>query len=450
MVVLFISFILFFTLESLHASSPLLISSRSVSLSEKLNSHQASRHELFLSDPKKLVSPDFDIPKELLEPVTFWFLIYTEYSSQQVVFHHRDRPLLILDVFDVGTLRDAARSAAIAARRGLIESTLLELSKSPNGACPKPPANEFCTTLLDNLKRSDTKIPNSAKARSEYFLELKASLRSQSGQKDFINTGLTHLYPFEVKLTQIFQLFDVPGELLALAFLESSFNTRARSRVGAAGVWQFIRTTGSQFFVISQRQDDRINPLVSTLGALQLLKQNHKTLGRWDLAIWSYNSGMRHVLDARKFWKKEEFDLVYFLNNYNNPRIGFASRSFYPSFLALVYALAYKKDIYFNRDMTPVSPFITIDRDNLHFYVFLCQTKPNFIFNALSTTSPDLRELNTHLLARYHNTNFPRGTIFVSDRPLTDRRYFKVPPENYTNRYPKNWLRLLGSRNCQN
>jgi len=364
-----------------------------------------------------------------------------------VVLHHRDRPLIIFQVVDVTGLRDRTRANAIALKRNELTSLFDFLAKN-NGKCAGQTTTINCQQLLEVLSKSDIKPPNQKNEIEKYFKNLKSTIRSQSGQRDMIFQGIHNLIPFEKKISQIFGLFDVPGELLAIAFLESSFNTRARSTAGAAGVWQFIRTTGSQYFSITQKHDDRLNPLISTLGALQLLKQNHRRAGRWDLAIWGYNSGLRHVLDAKRKLKKDDMDLHFFFENYSHRSIGFASRSFYPSFLALVYALAYKKVIYLDRSVIPTSSHLRLDFDNIKFYVLLCSTSPKFIFDSLSNTSPDLIELNSHIHRRYHSTNLPRGTIFVSDRPLTNRRYFEVPPQNYTNRYPKNWGLLIRNQSC--
>jgi membrane-bound lytic murein transglycosylase D len=401
----------------------------------------------FKNDPASLVTDEFSIPDPFYEATSFWFNIYTNFTTDQVVLHHRDRPSIIFQVIDVTGLRDRTRANAIAVKRNELASLFDFLSKN-DGKCAGQTTTINCQQLLDVLSKSGISPPTLKKEIEKYFQNLKSAIRSQSGQRDMILQGIHNLIPFEKKISQIFGLFEVPGELLAIAFLESSFNTRARSTAGAAGVWQFIRTTGSQYFSITQKHDDRLNPLISTLGALQLLKQNHRRAGRWDLAIWGYNSGLRHVLDAKKKLKKEDMDLHFFFENYSHRTIGFASRSFYPSFLALVYALAYKKVIYLDRSVVPVSSPLRVDSDNIKFYVFLCNTSPKFIFDSLRNTSPDLVELNSHIHRRYHSTNLPRGTIFVSDRPLTSRRYFEVPPQNYTNRYPKNWRLLLRNQSC--
>lgn len=396
------------------------------------------------ADPLNLIHDDFAIPSYFREATEFWFAIYTKYSSDQVVVHHRESHSLIFDVIDVTGLLGKPRAKRIADARKRLTDLLKHLSKS-NGACPDDDQRQYCLEILKVLQQYGLVTPKTTKERAKFYLELASSVRSQSGQKNFIQNGLAQLAPLAPKIDHLFKLFDVPGELIAIAFLESSFNTRARSRVGAAGVWQFIKTTGQQFFTVTPKQDDRLNPLISTLGALQMLKQNQKIAGRWDLAIWSYNSGLRHILEAKKELKTSDLKLSHFLENYEHPRIGFASKSFYSSFLALVHVLAYHQWLI---EKSTDHRTLQISAKDIYFYVMLCKTSPSFIYDALKKTSPDIEELNTHLSPRYKNTQYPRGTIIVSDRPLTERRYFKVPEQNYTNRYPRNWSRLISRYSC--
>src|SRR5690606_14938545 len=116
------------------------------------------------------------------------------------------------------------------------------------------------------------------------------------------------------------------------------------SKVGASGVWQFMRYIGSHFMDINRRHDGRSQPLMATASALHLLRQNIKIMGRWDLAITAYNSGTKHLLKGRRLMesKKREGSLANILEYYEHEHIGFASKNFYAEFLALTRALAYR------------------------------------------------------------------------------------------------------------
>jgi membrane-bound lytic murein transglycosylase D len=303
---------------------------------------------------------------------------------------------------------------------------------------------ELCPQILKSISESKIKIPKNTKDKKLFFKERADSLRFQTGQRDMIAKGLHLSAPFFDKIYELIELYEIPSELLALAFLESSFNTNARSRAGATGVWQFMKVTGHHFMIVTPKNDHRLNPLLSTLAAFQLLKQSRKILGRWDLAVWSYNSGTPAVLNAQKKHGGSSMTLADMLQNYESERIRFASTNFYSSFLALVHALTYR--YYLFPDELPDNN--KIDAKNLKFYVSLCSFRPNWFFSLLEKTSPNIRDLNSHLRKRYRNTKYPRGTILISDRDLTKGRYYKLPKENYTNRYTKNWRLLIKGMKC--
>ena len=77
--------------------------------------------------------------------------------------------------------------------------------------------------------------------------------------------------------------YNLPVELTRLPFVESSFNIRARSKVGASGIWQFMRSTGKLFLKINDGVDERNDPIRATEAAAKLLKMNFGSLKSWPL-----------------------------------------------------------------------------------------------------------------------------------------------------------------------
>ena len=77
------------------------------------------------------------------------------------------------------------------------------------------------------------------------------------------------------RIVSILRRHNVPVELAALPMVESTFNPAARSKVGAAGLWQFIRSTGRNYLTITRKRDDRQDPIRSTEAAARLLKHNY-------------------------------------------------------------------------------------------------------------------------------------------------------------------------------
>ncbi len=91
----------------------------------------------------------------------------------------------------------------------------------------------------------------------------------------------------------------MPTELALLPFIESAFNPQAVSSAKAAGMWQFIPSTG-KFYDLKQNafRDDRRDVLASTRAALDYLQKLYGMFGDWHLALAAYNWGEGSVSRA--------------------------------------------------------------------------------------------------------------------------------------------------------
>lgn len=94
---------------------------------------------------------------------------------------------------------------------------------------------------------------------------------------------------------------DMPRELLYLAAIESGFSPRARSRVAAMGMWQFMGPTAEAFGLrIDAYVDERRDPVRATEAALDYLSDLHERFGSWYLAAAAYNAGPSRVAQTVK------------------------------------------------------------------------------------------------------------------------------------------------------
>jgi membrane-bound lytic murein transglycosylase D len=100
----------------------------------------------------------------------------------------------------------------------------------------------------------------------------------------------------------------LPRDLRCVAMAESGFEPTVRSHAGAAGMWQFVRTTGAEFG-LSQTHwvDERLDPERSTRAAAAYLSRLHARFGNWELALASYNMGYGALLRAMRKYNTNDF-----------------------------------------------------------------------------------------------------------------------------------------------
>lgn len=131
----------------------------------------------------------------------------------------------------------------------------------------------------------------------------------------------------------------LPDELKYLSIIESGLNPTARSRVGAAGLWQFMPSTGRLFKLYQDYYiDERLDPYKSTEAACIYLKSLYNRFKDWELVLASYNAGPGKVRRAirRSGYKRNFWEIYNYL-----PR---ETRSYLPQFTAIIYVLNHQED----------------------------------------------------------------------------------------------------------
>ena len=154
--------------------------------------------DYLLDDPEGLISSDFQVLHQLRDRVHFWFQVYNIYENTDIILHDKDFPWIIYKVVDVAGLSEKER----------IRKVVFEIRK---------------------LKK------------------FRGRIREQQGLRNSIEFALEKSGQYIETMEKIFEENHMPIELTRLPIVESSFNPKAYSRSGAAGLWQFMRKTGKHF-----------------------------------------------------------------------------------------------------------------------------------------------------------------------------------------------------------
>lgn len=284
------------------------------------------------------ITKNFTIPEPLARRAHFWRRIYSIWSTDDFVLHSSEYPEVIMEVArSDSSLSEAAKSErakkTLRDRQKHYRSLLLTMHYNR-----KLSSFEF-DPVMNRIARSMAHISDPNK-----YSVVANSLRVQRGQKEFIAKGIQASGRYLPIIEREFTRKGLPHELARIAFVESSFNVKAVSKVGASGVYQFMRFTAKDFMTVNDAIDERRDPIKSGYAAARLFEMNYKILGNWPLAITAYNHGAFSLRSAVK--KLGSNDLTYLINKYDNRSFGFASKNFYCEFLGILSTYEHR-DVYF-------------------------------------------------------------------------------------------------------
>ena len=158
--------------------------------------------------------------------------------------------------------------------------------------------------------------------------------RSRTLIEEMLGMSLYYMPIFE----QALEKEGLPLELKYLPIVESAMDPNAVSRVGAAGLWQFMIGTGKGLGLeINSLVDERRDPYRSSAMAAKYLKNLYQIYNDWSLAIAAYNCGPGNVNKAlhRNGGTGDFWDIYDYL-----PR---ETRGYVPAFIAANYAMTYYK-----------------------------------------------------------------------------------------------------------
>lgn len=205
--------------------------------------------------------------------------------------------------------------------------------------------------LKKRLAEMDAKSPFNIEYSKGLENIIKSYLKNRPRSYERLMAISEYYFPmFEEHLAK----YNVPIEIKYLAVIESALNPRAKSRVGATGLWQFMYPTGKQYNLeVNSYVDERSDPLKATEAACQYLSSLYNIFGDWDLVLASYNAGPGNVTKAIR--RSGSY------KNYWNIRrnLPTETQGYVPAFLATMYVYEYAKEHGIKPKRAPLTYFET-------------------------------------------------------------------------------------------
>lgn len=254
----------------------------------------------------------FPRPPELEPAINFWTRVYTEVDTNSGYLH---------DAFNLGVIyrRVDYNRQEIERERQRIQADLRVLASGKRDG------------LTAHQEQVLAAWPSTV--TNEELRAAADSVRFQLGQSDRFVAGLIRSGAYREHINRVARERGLPEELGALPHVESSFHPGAYSHAAAAGMWQFMRTTGQRFMRIDNIVDERMDPFAATYAAMSLLEYNYNLLGSWPLALTAYNQGAGGMSRAVREVGSDRIEDI--IAHYKGRGFGFAGRNFYPQFLAV-------------------------------------------------------------------------------------------------------------------
>jgi membrane-bound lytic murein transglycosylase D len=282
-------------------------------------------------------------------------------------------------------------------------STIVHLAdEAPEIAAEVPPAAEDELALIDELndvaipddfdleafrqerlKSTDSEIPLVLNSQVAKFINYFTSRR---GRVTVVKT-LERAGAYRAMIERILEEEGVPAEIFHLAQAESGFRPKARSRMRATGMWQFVKFRGRQYGLRQDKYvDERYDPEKATRAAARHLLDLYIEFGDWYLAMAAYNGGPTRVKRAIQRTKSKDY--------WEHSRRRFLrreTRNYVPIILAMTY-VGKNLDMYGIEIKDPAPPleYDTIETDaEIHF---------DLIADIAGTTAETIKQLNPALL----------------------------------------------------
>ncbi|WGL60310.1 lytic transglycosylase domain-containing protein [Pigmentibacter sp. JX0631] len=256
----------------------------------------------------------------IADNVAFWERVYTEIDVNDAFLHDKNDLGIIYSSFSLASSK-ALRNKQIEAERKKYTNILNNLANKLKSSAKKWNADEKRVAAL--FKPGTLTTQN--------VLAAIDNLRVQTGLKTQFDAGVQRSINYLPTVYPIIKNSGLPLDIVFLPHVESSYNSKAGSKVGAMGLWQIMPNT-MKLLEGKNAVSKRTDPKISTRAAMKLLKSDYDKVQNWPLTLTAYNHGVNGML--RAIDETGSRDLCKVIDHYSSPSFKFASSNFYAQFLA--------------------------------------------------------------------------------------------------------------------
>ena len=332
----------------------------------------------------------FACPDVIKRRVDFWIHVFREWKLDEAVFHHKNHPEIVYSVIKSKEgCRKLEKRRHLKKERKRIQDTLKGIAGSLQAGKELSSYQRKIADQFTYLKPAN-------------FRDAAKNVRCQSGNRERFAEALENFHHYQPDILQALNEQGLSNDIQYLPFVESAFNPKALSHVGAAGLWQIMPITGRKLGLrVTNAVDERYDPTKASFAAAKYFRNstdsltelaNEKSITVSEKAInpfiiTSYNYG---VTGMKKGIRKVGLDYTRLLTEYKSPRFQTAVKNFYSSFVAARY-VAKNSERYFGKlgknDLAEKVTDVTMKRS----------TSAKRLASVFSVSKERLKELNPAL-----------------------------------------------------